>query len=187
MFSKRAISKTFNVYKFFMLAILLAVSVAIYQEAQAEGWFMRAFAFSMMGLVIFLGVVVAHLRPFAKAQTEDSSKIPNEYSDASFRHERLNPNDPCPCGSGKKYKHCCKAKADALEAQETEEEAWGNWGRLVQFYGGRAMEEGHDGPLWFSTLMRRIYYHPWLSWVAVVIVIGTAATYFLTAEQSIPH
>ena len=20
-------------------------------------------------------------------------------------------NDPCPCGSGKKYKHCCEAKA----------------------------------------------------------------------------
>ncbi|MEI7552541.1 MAG: SEC-C metal-binding domain-containing protein, partial [Verrucomicrobiota bacterium] len=20
-------------------------------------------------------------------------------------------NDPCPCGSGKKYKHCCLAKA----------------------------------------------------------------------------
>lgn len=23
-------------------------------------------------------------------------------------------NDPCPCGSGKKYKHCCERKADAL-------------------------------------------------------------------------
>jgi hypothetical protein len=25
--------------------------------------------------------------------------------------ERLGRNDPCPCGSGKKYKHCCYGKA----------------------------------------------------------------------------
>jgi len=23
-------------------------------------------------------------------------------------------NDPCPCGSGKKYKHCCALKGDRL-------------------------------------------------------------------------
>ena len=23
-------------------------------------------------------------------------------------------NDPCPCGSGKKYKHCCAAKKDRV-------------------------------------------------------------------------
>ncbi len=23
-------------------------------------------------------------------------------------------NDPCPCGSGKKYKHCCASKGDRL-------------------------------------------------------------------------
>ena len=23
-------------------------------------------------------------------------------------------NDPCPCGSGKKYKHCCALKKDRL-------------------------------------------------------------------------
>jgi hypothetical protein len=23
-------------------------------------------------------------------------------------------NDPCPCGSGKKYKHCCALKQDRL-------------------------------------------------------------------------
>jgi hypothetical protein len=23
-------------------------------------------------------------------------------------------NDPCPCGSGKKYKHCCALKRDRL-------------------------------------------------------------------------
>ena len=37
-------------------------------------------------------------------------------------------NDPCPCGSGKKYKHCCYAKdsvkhelPDEPEAETTEE------------------------------------------------------------------
>jgi hypothetical protein len=37
-------------------------------------------------------------------------------------------NDPCPCGSGKKYKHCCYAKDSVkhddpvVEAAETESE-----------------------------------------------------------------
>ncbi len=29
-------------------------------------------------------------------------------------------NDPCPCGSGKKYKHCCYAK-DTVKQEEPEE------------------------------------------------------------------
>ena len=30
-------------------------------------------------------------------------------SDATFRRlaPKVGRNDPCPCGSGKKYKHCC--------------------------------------------------------------------------------
>jgi hypothetical protein len=27
---------------------------------------------------------------------------------------RIGRNDPCPCGSGKKFKHCCAGKADRL-------------------------------------------------------------------------
>ena len=27
-------------------------------------------------------------------------------------------NDPCPCGSGKKYKNCCLAKEEAAEREE---------------------------------------------------------------------
>lgn len=26
------------------------------------------------------------------------------------RKQKIYPNDPCPCGSGKKYKNCCKNK-----------------------------------------------------------------------------
>lgn len=28
---------------------------------------------------------------------------------------KIGRNDPCPCGSGKKYKHCCRSKDEAAE------------------------------------------------------------------------
>lgn len=28
--------------------------------------------------------------------------------------EKVGRNHPCPCGSGRKYKHCCEAKADRM-------------------------------------------------------------------------
>ena len=28
--------------------------------------------------------------------------------------KKIKPNDPCPCGSGKKYKKCCRGKGTAL-------------------------------------------------------------------------
>ena len=31
---------------------------------------------------------------------------------AEARKNKIYPNDPCPCGSGKKYKNCCKRKND---------------------------------------------------------------------------
>jgi MtfA peptidase len=33
----------------------------------------------------------------------------------SSRHPKYGRNSPCPCGSGKKYKHCCLLKAAAVE------------------------------------------------------------------------
>jgi len=32
----------------------------------------------------------------------------------SARSERVGRNDPCPCGSGKKYKHCHEGQAGAM-------------------------------------------------------------------------
>jgi len=32
------------------------------------------------------------------------------FSDEPIRSKKIGDNDPCPCGSGKKYKKCCKAK-----------------------------------------------------------------------------
>ena len=31
--------------------------------------------------------------------------------------KRVKPNEPCPCGSGKKYKHCCMRKGRAAKAE----------------------------------------------------------------------
>jgi hypothetical protein len=29
--------------------------------------------------------------------------------------QKVGRNDPCPCGSGRKYKHCCESKAGKLQ------------------------------------------------------------------------
>ena len=36
---------------------------------------------------------------------------------------KVSRNDPCPCGSGKKYKHCCYAQDTEQRAQAAEAEA----------------------------------------------------------------
>src|SRR5258708_519912 len=41
-------------------------------------------------------------------------------------HANVGRNDPCHCGSGKKYKKCCMAKDEAAEHKNIEE----NWAKL---------------------------------------------------------
>ncbi len=46
----------------------------------------------------------------------DRALIPKEEKaagSAPARKEKIRPNDPCPCGSGKKYKKCCGGKGNA--------------------------------------------------------------------------
>ena len=44
--------------------------------------------------------------------TEQRDKITFEYREANtVRSEKIGRNDPCPCGSGKKYKKCCGKNA----------------------------------------------------------------------------
>lgn len=31
---------------------------------------------------------------------------------------KIGRNDPCPCGSGKKYKHCCLAKSQGMPLRD---------------------------------------------------------------------
>jgi hypothetical protein len=42
--------------------------------------------------------------------------------ESSSKAEAMRPkrNDPCPCGSGRKYKHCCLAKDEIAEGQALE-------------------------------------------------------------------
>ena len=45
---------------------------------------------------------------FAGGAGEKKAKPKN----TPVRKVKVNPNDPCPCGSGKKYKKCCGMKDD---------------------------------------------------------------------------
>ena len=48
--------------------------------------------------------------PFWKTILTDEkmAEITREYRDANIAHsDKIGRNDPCPCGSGKKYKNCC--------------------------------------------------------------------------------
>ena len=43
---------------------------------------------------------------------EEQLKLTKEYRTSKIvRHEKIGRNDPCPCGSGKKYKNCCGREA----------------------------------------------------------------------------
>jgi hypothetical protein len=44
-------------------------------------------------------------------------------------------NDPCPCGSGRKYKQCCFGKTDTPAVAFTREERDTAWERLARFSG----------------------------------------------------
>ena len=55
-------------------------------------------------------------REVAKQLTEgfEGGKMPQKAATAAARATKVGRNDPCPCGSGKKYKKCCGAAgADA--------------------------------------------------------------------------
>jgi len=47
----------------------------------------------------------------------DDDEFPSPYEPSTLRREfpRVGRNDPCPCGSGKKYKKCCLRLNSTLE------------------------------------------------------------------------
>lgn len=62
-----------------------------------------------------------HIRPKEKVERKEVAKITGTNKDESATREpvrrsskKIMPNDPCPCGSGKKYKFCCMKK-DSLK------------------------------------------------------------------------
>ena len=58
-----------------------------------------------------------HVRVEEKVEREEVAKVTGTNNDESLAKapkkrtsEKIYPNDPCPCGSGKKYKQCCGRK-----------------------------------------------------------------------------
>jgi len=52
-------------------------------------------------------------KSFSPPPPVETAKVPDEHSQEEgggfVRAEKIGRNDPCPCGSGKKYKKCCGA------------------------------------------------------------------------------
>ena len=55
-----------------------------------------------------------HVKVEQKVEREEVAKVTGTNKDDSAKstpkkraEEKVYPNDPCPCGSGKKYKNCC--------------------------------------------------------------------------------
>ncbi len=58
--------------------------------------------------------ILFHIRVEQKVEREPAAKVTGTNKDTSLasapkrrQDEKIYPNDPCPCGSGKKYKQCC--------------------------------------------------------------------------------
>ena len=59
--------------------------------------------------------ILFHIRVEQRVEREPAAKVTGTNKDASLasapkrrQEEKIYPNDPCPCGSGKKYKQCCR-------------------------------------------------------------------------------
>ena len=58
--------------------------------------------------------ILFHIRVEQKVEREPAAKVTGTNKDDSAikapvrkADRKIYPNDPCPCGSGKKYKQCC--------------------------------------------------------------------------------
>ena len=61
--------------------------------------------------------ILCHIRGEEKVEREPAAKVTGTNRDDSAARapqrrqtQKIYPNDPCPCGSGKKYKQCCGRK-----------------------------------------------------------------------------
>lgn len=62
-------------------------------------------------MLIALNQFIPDLNDRLKKRYKIAKKIGNDLLEkqepVEVKHEKIKPNDPCPCGSGKKYKKCC--------------------------------------------------------------------------------
>ncbi len=94
---------------------------------QAYGQRDPAVEYKMSGFEMFEGMTAAireetvrilfHIRVEQKVEREPAAKVTGTNKDTSLAKapkkrdvQKIYPNDPCPCGSGKKYKQCCGRK-----------------------------------------------------------------------------
>ncbi|HIR45966.1 MAG TPA: SEC-C domain-containing protein, partial [Candidatus Ventrisoma faecale] len=61
--------------------------------------------------------ILFHIRVEQKVEREPAAKVTGTNRDESLSQapkrreaQKIYPNDPCPCGSGKKFKQCCGRK-----------------------------------------------------------------------------
>lgn len=54
-----------------------------------------------------LNELVIPIIPLEKIHAKDIEDIKNASGLKQYLKEKVFPNEPCPCGSGKKYKQCC--------------------------------------------------------------------------------
>lgn len=63
--------------------------------------------------------IVFNLEHFEGILGKEREKIPGPASQEIIKKDKVGRNDPCPCGSGKKYKRCCLNKDEAREPTKT--------------------------------------------------------------------
>jgi tetratricopeptide (TPR) repeat protein len=63
--------------------------------------------------------IVFNLEHFEGILGKEREKIPGPASQEIIKKDKVGRNDPCPCGSGKKYKRCCLNKDEAREPAKT--------------------------------------------------------------------
>jgi uncharacterized protein YecA (UPF0149 family) len=65
----------------------------------------------------------AQARKDKKILEERQRRLKNRPQELRIKNTKIQRNDPCPCNSGKKFKHCCSllSKEDTLSVESTEE------------------------------------------------------------------
>ena len=84
-----------------------------------------------------IGVIMADLIRRGGTAVEVMGLLAEEEAKWAALFARTGRNDPCPCGSGLKYKKCCLAKLEKEEARRAERDQagmvavkWGLWSAL---------------------------------------------------------
>lgn len=79
-------------------------------EYKREGHMMFKQLLQTIEATIVNAIFKAELKPQAQFRKQSISVLPNRAPANKKDRKKLGRNDPCPCGSGKKYKKCCYPK-----------------------------------------------------------------------------